>query len=155
MVEIENINVIKPKEEHLRGELWVGDAFLYRKKKQPDGTIKVYALSEKKVLKRYFANRVRSRLRNYLYSNECKRIDKRYSTYLIPSKKFAQDFKNYIDLLKEMLEDLENQLLEKAKKKGDYFEQKSIQKRINYLNKNWKKNKPEFNVMVCIPLELD
>jgi hypothetical protein len=153
--ETENINVIKPIKEHLRIELYVGDAFQYRKTRDEEGKIKVIVIPEKRMLKRYFCTRIRSKLKSFLFANDCIRIEHRYSIYFIPNINVAKQFKEYIEGIKEVIESKELEELERAKKIGDEHEEKEIQKRINYLNKHWHKNKPSFEVIKAIPMAVE
>lgn len=147
-----NKNVIKPITEHLRLELITPDAFKYRERTQPDGTLKIYKIP---ALKRFFAIKIRSKCNSFLKANGCLRIEDRYSTFYLPSIEVAHNFENYLCGLKEVLESELIEEQEKAEKLGDEKEVQEIRKKINYLNWNWQKNKPRFNVIKALPLGLE
>jgi hypothetical protein len=149
--ETENINLIKPKEKHYRLELLTPDCFKYREKRQPDGTLKIYKIP---ALKRFFAIRTRSKCNSFLKANDCIRIQDRYSTFYLPSLEIAKNFGYYLDGLKEILEDELKKELEKNKKQGDSKKEEELNKKINYLNKHWQKNKPRFNVIEALPIKV-
>jgi hypothetical protein len=146
------IKVIKPITEHLRLEMIIADAFKYREKRQPDGTLKIYKIA---MNKRFFARQIRSKCNSFLKANDCIRIEDRYSTFYLPNINIAKRFNEYLDDLKEILESELIKEKEKATKKGDYKQEEEINKKIVYLNKHWKKNKPRFNVIKAIPQELE
>jgi len=151
MANAELIRVIKPIETHLRIEVITPDAFKYRERRQPDGTIKIYKIP---ALKRYFAIKIRSKCNGFLKANGCIRIEDRYSTFYLPSLDLATHFKYYLETLKEVLQSEIEEEKEQATKQGDYKQEEEADKKINYLNKHWQKNKPRFNVIKAIPQDV-
>jgi hypothetical protein len=140
-----NIKLFEPNKELNILVTYTPDAFCYREKTELNGEKKPYKIYP---LKKYFARIFSKKQTDFLKSHNAVHVPKKYGMWYLPDLNTGFLFQEYASGLKEEVKQNLEEQLRKANKKKNIKKVEDLEKKINYLEKHWEKNKPLSDIIV-------